>query len=64
MHETRSITIVSNRTRITLALSAILYVLVIGRKTEIHISGGKVYTTRMPLSEFENVLGDSFINAS
>ena len=61
MQETNSITIISDRKKIVLGVSTILYALTIGRKTEIHVSGGKVYETRMALSELEEALGDGFI---
>lgn len=61
MQEAKSITIVSSRKKIVLSISTILYVLMIGRKTEIHVSGGKVYETRTPLSELAEALGEGFI---
>ena len=61
MREAKSITIVSSRKKIVLSISTILYVLMIGRKTEIHVSGGKVYETRTPLSELAEALGEGFI---
>lgn len=61
MQEAKSITIISNRKRIVLGISTILYVLMIGRKAEIHVSGGKVYETRTPLSELEETLGEGFV---
>lgn len=44
-----------------LGVSTILYVLSLGRKTEIHVSSGRVYETKATLSELERDLGDSFI---
>lgn len=61
MQASKSITIISNRKRIVLGISTILYVLSLGRKTEIHVSSGKVYETKSPLSELERALGDSFL---
>lgn len=61
MQDTKSITIISRRKKLVLGINAILYVMIVGRKTEIHVSGGKVYETRMPLSELEEALGDGFI---
>lgn len=61
MREAKSITIVSSRKKIVLSISTILYVLMVGRKAEIHVSGGKVYETRTPLSELAEALGEGFI---
>lgn len=61
LQETKYITIVSNRKKIVLGISEILYILVSGKYTEIHISGGKIFRTRMTLHELEEKLGDSFI---
>ncbi|MGN1002800.1 MAG: LytTR family transcriptional regulator DNA-binding domain-containing protein [Oscillospiraceae bacterium] len=61
MQEKKSITIISDRKRIVLGISTILYVLMTGRKAEIHVSGGRVYETRMHLSELEEALGEGFI---
>lgn len=61
MQETRNITIISSRKKVVLGVSTILYVLMSGRKTEIHVSGGTVYETRTPLSELEEALGEGFI---
>lgn len=61
MQETKHITIISNRKKIVLGVSTILYVLMIGKSAEIHVSGGKVYPTRMTLGELEDDLGDGFI---
>ena len=61
MQEIKHITIISNRKKIVLGISAVLYVLVIGRNTQIYILGGKVYETRISLSQLEKELGDGFI---
>lgn len=61
MQETNYITIISNRKKIVLGISTILYVLMVGKNAEIHVSGGKIYTTRMNLGELEEKLGDGFI---
>lgn len=61
MQEAKSITIISNRKKIVLGISTILYVIMIGRKAEIHVSGGKIYETRTHLSELEKTLGEGFI---
>ena len=44
-----------------LNINSILYVIMIGKNAELHVSGGKIYETRMTLSELERQLGDSFI---
>ncbi|MGN0164098.1 MAG: LytTR family transcriptional regulator DNA-binding domain-containing protein [Candidatus Ornithomonoglobus sp.] len=54
-------TIVSNRRKIILGISAILYVLVTNKNAEIHVSERKIYETREPLCELEDKLGDGFI---
>ena len=55
------ITILSNGTKLVLNANTILYVLMIEKTAEIHVSGGKVYETRMKISELEEALGDGFI---
>lgn len=61
MREVKHITIVSNGRKIVLSISTILYVIMINKTAEIHVSGGKIYETRMTLSELEEELGDGFI---
>ena len=61
MQEAKHITIISNGRKIVLNISTILYVLMINKIAEIHVSGGKIYQTRMTLSELEEKLGDGFI---
>lgn len=61
MQETKFITVISSGKKIVLGISTILYVLMTGRSAEIHVSGGKVYETRMTLSELEEKLGEGFI---
>ena len=61
MREAENITIISNRKRIVLCVSTILYVLMLDRKAEIHVTGGRVYQTKMPLSELEAQLGEGFL---
>ena len=43
--------------------NTILYVLMIEKTAEIHVSGGRVYETRMKISELEEALGNGFIKA-
>ena len=54
MQETKHITIISNREKIVLGINSILYVIVTGKKAQIHVSGDKVYETRMSLNQLEN----------
>ena len=61
MQETKYITVTSDRKKIVLGISTVLYVLVTGKTAEIHVSGGKIYETRMSLGKLENILGDGFI---
>lgn len=61
MQETNHIIIISNREKIVLGINSILYVIVTGKKAQIHVSGDKVYETRMSLNQLENELGDDFI---
>ncbi|MGN0476072.1 MAG: LytTR family transcriptional regulator DNA-binding domain-containing protein, partial [Ruminococcus sp.] len=59
--EPKYITIISNGKKIVLGVSTILYVLMVNKTAEIHVSGGKVYETRMTLSQLEEKLGEGFI---
>lgn len=61
MQETRTITLSSNRQALVLSVSTILYALMVNKVAEIHVVGGKIYKTRMTLSELEKQLGDGFI---
>ena len=63
MQEEKYITILSNKNKIVLNISTILYVLMVGKIAEIHVSGGKIYETRMTFSELSEKLGDGFIKA-
>lgn len=61
MQEEKYITIISGGKTIVLNISTILYVLMTDRIAEIHVSGGKIYKTRMTLGELEEKFGDRFI---
>ena len=63
MRDGKYITIMSDRTQLVLNASAILYVLMIDKTAEIHVSGGKIYKTRMKISDLEEALGDNFLKA-
>ena len=61
MQDIRHLEIVSERKKVVLGVSAILYLLANGRDVEIHVSGGRIYKTRASLSELEKKLGAGFI---
>lgn len=61
MQEEKHITIISNRTKLVLNINSILYVLMLGKNAEIHVSSGRIYKTRMTLGELEEKLGEHFI---
>lgn len=63
LQEAKYITVISNGRKIVLGIRTILYVLMVNKTAEIHVSGGKLYETRMTLSELEKKLGDGFIKA-
>lgn len=63
MQEAKHITIITNGRKIVLNTGTILYVNMTNKIAEIHISGGKIYETRMTLSQLEEKLGDGFIKA-
>ena len=53
--EIKNITIISKKRKVVLNISTILYVLMVGNNAEIHISGDKVYETRMTLGGLEKL---------
>ncbi len=59
--KTSKITIFSNKKRIVLDVSTILYVLMMGNNAEIHTSDGNIYESRTTLSELSKILGEGFI---
>lgn len=61
MQDKKYITIISDRNKIKIDISTVLYAVMVGRCVEIHISGGKIYVTRMPLSVLQEELGENFI---
>lgn len=61
MKERRYINIIFDRRKIKIDISTVLYVIMVGRCVEIHVSGGEIYKTRIPLTTLQNELGESFI---
>ena len=61
LQKAKYITIISNKKKVVLNVSTILYVLMMGNNADIHVSGGAVYKTRMTFREIEEKLGDGFI---
>ena len=61
MENSRKISFFSNRKNIEIDTSTVLYIIVRGKKAEIHTCDGKIHETRCPLSELEEKLGKGFI---
>lgn len=61
MQQGKYITIISNRKKFVLGVSTILYIIMNGKYAEVHVSGGRIYQTRMNLTELAQKLGDGFI---
>lgn len=61
MRKAKHITITSDGRTNVLSIGSILYVAMMVKTAEIHTSDGKVYETRMTMSELEKTLGDGFI---
>lgn len=61
MKEKRYIEIIFDRRRVKIDIRTILYVIMVGRCVEIHVSGGEIYKTRTPLTMIEEELGESFV---
>ena len=61
--KSNSISIISNRRRISLSPEDILYVQLVNRQSVIHISGGKTYETNTTIDELAQQLGSGFIRA-
>lgn len=53
---TIGISVISNRTHITLLAEDILYLSLSGRKTAIHITGDRIYETYTPIDELAKIL--------
>lgn len=58
-----SMFIISNRRRIRLSPEDILYVQLAGRRSVIHLSGGKTYETYAAIDELAQMFGSGFIRA-
>ena len=58
-----SISVISNRRRISLSAEDILYIQLVNRQSVIHVSGGKTYETYTTIDELAQLLGSSFIRA-
>ena len=58
---TIGISVISNRTHITLLAEDILYLSLSGRKTVIHVTGNRIYETYTPIDELAKNLGSAFL---
>lgn len=47
------ITIISERKKVVISVSSILYIVMEGKTAEIHLSDGKIYNTRMTFAALE-----------
>ena len=61
--KSNSISIISNRRRISLSPEDILYVQLVGRQSVIHIFGGRTYETYTTIDDLEQMLGSGFLRA-
>ena len=59
----KTVSVISNRRRVTLPARGILYIQLVGRKSFIHVSGSKVYETYTTIDELAQLLGSGFIRA-
>ena len=57
---TIGISVISNRTHITLLAEDILYLSLSGRKTVIHVTGNRIYETYTPIDELAKTLEAPF----
>lgn len=58
MLKTNHITVISNRKKIVLDINMVSYIIVINKKTQIHVLNDKIYETRMSLNHLEKKLGN------
>ena len=56
-----SITIISKRKHVNISASAILYISMKGRNSEVHVISGETYETRVAIDELESRLGNRFL---
>lgn len=61
MQEVKYLTFRSKKKSVALNTSAIIYVVVRGKYSMVHVAGGKIYQTRMTLGEIVEQVGDDFI---
>lgn len=61
MAQGKTITIISGKHEITIAIKDILYVRMAGNMASFHVCDDKVYETRMKMGEIERILGDDFV---
>ncbi|MGI6021109.1 MAG: LytTR family transcriptional regulator DNA-binding domain-containing protein [Lachnospiraceae bacterium] len=61
MQDERYITVTSNRKKIQIGISTILYVIMKRNDAEIHVAGNKIFTVRMTLKKLKEELGDGFL---
>lgn len=61
MQDAKYITIITDRRKVSIDISTILYAIMVGRYVEIHVSGGRIYVTRTTLLELQEKLGEGFI---
>ena len=61
LQDERYITVTSNRKKIQIGISTILYVIMKRNDAEIHVAGNKIFTVRMTLKKLKEELGDGFL---
>ena len=61
--KSNSISIISNRRRISLSPEEILYVQLVNRQSVIHVSGGRTYETYTTIEDLDQMLGSGFLRA-
>ncbi len=59
--ESKYLTIISDGKKLVLDSATVLYVLMNKKIAEIHVTGGKIFNTRMTLGELEEKLGEGFL---
>lgn len=61
MQNENYLSIMSDRRNVAIGIDRILYIIMISRNAEIHVSDGSVYKTRMTFKELEEKAGDGFV---